>query len=388
MNKIIIATTLAVLPYTTFSSFQRSLDFGEKEEQITLPSPPIGSKKIASKNKPGFINIDKNTTQYIDIRAYGDSGWSWTHESPAMIAEFGKALDTFSPSGEIYRGDINFINWESTVGYTCEQWHAPYVRGRSYAFLAEPENVIQAIDRGIENFALSNNHTRDCVQNLDTGMNGQLTTVKYLEEIKNTHPTLNFHGISSGDDKNHIKLIRKKIKGVDLTIAFASYYTGRDRCPHSVCTEDADQLISNFKNTTADLKILIIHTMSDQSTLVEVGSRFIEEAEGNIVFGSGPHRWKPIRHRNNSKGDAIIFDSLGNFLHPSMAAQSKNIIARILIDPNSKKIAQVQAISVRNELNTVVPSEISPTVINSEFEFTSKDLISDEKSFKAMYFNF
>ena len=388
MNKIIIAAILAVLPHTSFSTYQPSLYFGEKEEEIIFPSPPIGSEKIFSKNKLNFISIDKNSTQYIDIRAYGDSGWSWTHESPAMIAEFGKALDTFSPSGEIYQGDINFINWESTIGYTCEQWHAPYVRGRSYAFLAEPENIIQAIDRGIENFALSNNHTRDCVQNIDTGMNGQLSTVQYLEEIKSSYPSLNFHGVSSEADKNRIRLIKKKIKGVDLTIAFASYYTGRDSCPHSVCAEDADQIISNFKKITADLKILMIHTMSDQSKLVEVGSRFITEADGNIVFGSGPHRWKPIRHRNNSKGNAIIFDSLGNFLHPSMAAQSKNIIARILIDPNSKKIAQVQAISIRNELNTVVPSEVSPTVIDSEFEFISKDLISDEKSFKAMYFNF
>ena len=62
-----------------------------------------------------------------------------------MAADFGNALDIFSPSGEVYRGDINFINWETTVGYTCDEWHAPYVRGRSYAFLARPENVIQAV---------------------------------------------------------------------------------------------------------------------------------------------------------------------------------------------------------------------------------------------------
>ena len=121
--------------------------------------------------------LDNRSTEYIDIRAYGDSGWSWTHESPAMTADFGGALDNLSPSGEIYRGDVNFINWETTVGYTCDQWHAPYVRGRSYAFLAEPENVTQAMDRGIENFALSNNHTRDCVLNIDTGENGQLSSL-------------------------------------------------------------------------------------------------------------------------------------------------------------------------------------------------------------------
>ena len=385
MNKLtqIICLLSLYLPITCFGIQKKEI--GEAETNSL--SVAIKKEKLASNKNLPFITLDKETINYIDIRAYGDSGWSWTHESPAMAADFGAALDEFSPSGEVYRGDINFINWESTIGYTCEQWHAPYVRGRSYAFLADPDNIHQALDRGIENFALSNNHTRDCVENIETGLNGQLSTLYYLEQIKINRAQLEFHGISESK-KNKINIFSKIIKGVQFKIAFASYYTGRQSCPLSVCAEDDQEIINEFSNIEADLKIMMIHTMSNQEKLVEVGKRFILEANGDVVFGSGPHRWKPIRFQKKNQGFGIIFDSLGNFLHPSMAGQSKNIIARILIDPLTKKIVQTQAISVKNYQNTINPSDISPTYIESELEFIPKEIISDEKNFKAMYFNF
>ena len=385
MINLFILTTLLISFSATAATKISLLDIGE----AAIESDDIPIRKISLKSKKdiGFIELNRSNHQYIDIRAYGDSGWSWTHESPAMMPEFGKALDDFSPSSNVYRGDINFMNWESTIGYSCEQWHAPYVRGRSYAFLADPENIEQAIKRGVSNFALSNNHTRDCINNIETGLNGQLTTLYYLENIKEEYPELVYHGIST-DDKNKISVFDHDVKGVNFRVAFASYYTGRADCPHSVCETDDLEIINNFKKTKADFKILMIHTMSNQEKLIEVGNRFIKEANGDVVFGSGPHRWKPIRYVQKGLGHGIIFDSLGNFLHPSMAAQSKNIISRILIDPLTKKIVQVQALSVKNYRNTILPSELSPTIIESELEFIPKNVNEDKNVFKAMYFNF
>ena len=383
MNKRSVLIVFYFYCATTFSAIN-TIDQGESETYS--PSIMIKKNTLKSKKLPEFITINKDITNYIDIRAYGDSGWSWTHESPAMNPEFGLALDQFSPTGEIYRGDINFINWESTIGYTCEQWHAPYIRGRSYAFLADPENINQALERGIENFALSNNHTRDCIENIDTGLNGQLSSLFYLNKIKQNFQSLNFHGISDST-KNKITIINKKIKNNQVKIAFASYYTGRDSCPHSVCAEDEQEIINNFKLIQADLKIMMIHTMNDQSKLIQVAKNFIHNANGDLVFGSGPHKWNPIRVEKKSTGHGIIFDSLGNFLHPSMAPQSKNIIARILLDPMDKKIIQIQAISIRNENDTINPSEISPVAIESELEFIPFEIESESKIFKTMYFN-
>ena len=117
----------------------------------------------------------------------------------------------------------------------------------------------------------------------------------------------------------------------------------------------------------------MVHTMIKQAS--RGGNKVCQESDGDIVFGSGPHRWKPIRHIKKPNGEnGVIFDSLGNFLHPSMAAQSKNIIARVLIDIEDFSIQQMQAISVRNEGNKVLPSELSPTLIPSEFIFQAVTL--------------
>ena len=376
--------------FILFSSQQLIAAFPNHEigvSEFETITSPIKKTKLGQKNDNQIIPILNDSSELIDIRAYGDSGWSWTHESPPIQAEFGQALDDFSPSGEIYRGDLNFINWETTIGYNCEQWHAPYVRGRSYAFLARPENIEQAIERNIENFALSNNHTRDCIYNNETNENGQISSLIYLNQINQDYPNLIYHGVNT-ENKNIPALIKKSIKGKNIQIAFASYYTGREECPFSVCANDADQLIQNFKKLTADLKIMMIHTMNDQTKLVEVAEKFIREADGDIVFGSGPHRWKPIRYiKKANDRTAIIFDSLGNFLHPSMAEQPRNIIARLLISPENFEIQQIQAISVKNIENKITNSEISPIEIPSELEFKPFEIDSDGKTFKAMYFN-
>ena len=129
--------------------------------------------------------------------------------------------------------------------------------------------------------------------------------------------------------------------------------------------------------------------MSDQRKLVEAGIRFIKEADGDVVFGSGPHRWKPIRYEKKKNGaHGVIFDSLGNFLHPSMASQEKNIIARILFSPETLEIKQIQAVSVKNKLDTISASSISPINIPSEIKFLKYPIDSDERKFESMYFNF
>lgn len=71
------------------------------------------------------------------------------------------------------------------------------------------------------------------------------------------------------------------------------------------------------------------------------GVDFVEKYGGDIVFGSGPHVWKPVRvvRKENGTGKGVIFESLGNFLHPSLGAQSKNFIGRALFDVETLKDA-------------------------------------------------
>jgi hypothetical protein len=47
-------------------------------------------------------------------------------------------------------------------------------------------------------------------------------------------------------------------------------------------------------------------------------------------------------------GTGVVFDSVGNFLHPSLGAQAKNFIGRALYDFHSFKLRQVQVLPVAN----------------------------------------
>jgi poly-gamma-glutamate synthesis protein (capsule biosynthesis protein) len=45
----------------------------------------------------------------------------------------------------------------------------------------------------------------------------------------------------------------------------------------------------------------------------------------------------------------VLFQSLGNFLHPELAAERKNLIGRVLLDRETLRVRQVQAISVATD---------------------------------------
>jgi poly-gamma-glutamate synthesis protein (capsule biosynthesis protein) len=73
---------------------------------------------------------------------------------------------------------------------------------------------------------------------------------------------------------------------------------------------------------------------------------------GDVVFGEGPHVWKPVRVVRKGAafggGTGVVFESLGNFLHPSLGAQAKNFIGRALFDLRTLKLRQVQVLPVAN----------------------------------------
>ena len=93
--------------------------------------------------------------------------------------------------------------------------------------------------------------------------------------------------MGSPDDKNKVSIINKKVKGEDIKLHLL--VTIRDETAAHIVY--ALRMQMNFLLTLrakADLKILMIHTMSNQEKLLEVGTRFIKESGGDVVFGSGP----------------------------------------------------------------------------------------------------
>ena len=128
-----------------------------------------------------------------------------------------------------------------------------------------------------------------------------------------------------------------------------------------------------MRSAEVDLRVLALHSMgaTDQDELVRVGVRFVEEVSGDVVFGSGPHVWKPVRVvQKHDGGKGVVFESLGNFLHPSLGAQAKNFIGRALFDRETLKLRQVQLIPVANAGTDVRMSGADATTLPSNLRWT------------------
>ncbi len=315
----------------------------------------------------------------VDVRGVGDAAWSKTHEETPLAPAYGAALDRFDPSGVGYRGDLSFINWESVVGTRCDAFATRYVPKRSYAFVSHPDNLVEARERGFQLVGLSNNHSRDCVGSPDTPERGELAsadmTARGIEGLGDRDWLV--AGVATTSDPRDFTKARVgtfTIKGRQVRVAFGSLYTGRASCPRTTCAGDADALFASMRDADADLRILAMHSMAaaDQDTLVRLGIRFVREFGGDVVFGHGPHVWKPVRVvAKNGGGKGVVFESLGNFLHPSLAAQSKNLIGRALFDKDTLALRQVQVLPVANAGTEVRWSNASARELQANLRWSS-----------------
>jgi len=320
-------------------------------------------------------------TDLLDVRGMGDSGWSNTHEQTPIAAELGKALDRFDASGKGYRGDLTFINWETVVGSGCSQFASVYSPGKSYAFVSRTENLVQASERGFNLIGLSNNHARDCLASADTSLQGEVASAamsaKNIEGLGDRGWL--FAGIASTaheDDAAKARVRTFTVKGRQVRVAFGSMYMGRPDCPRAACAGDRRTLFESMRDAHADIRILSLHSMgpSDQDEAVRTGIDFVKNYNGDVVYGEGPHVWKPVRvvrkSASNGGGTGVVFESLGNFLHPSLGAQAKNFIGRALFDLRTLKLRQVQVLPVANAGRDVKWSAVDGGAVQANLQWS------------------
>ena len=328
----------------------RSLQAKAKTKQKTTDTKP------ATELPP--LPLDKDSaTEYLDIRGVGDSAMALTYQQPPKpdqplpeggLANFGERLDAFDPTGESYRGDISFINWESAIGQYCNQF-----RGKpspsSYTFVSHPVNIAEAYRRGFNMIGLANNHSWDCPVG-EQGLYGALVSALYMERMTEQFSAdWIWHGVGSDEQKTTARVNTIMVKGKSIKIAFASLYLGA-ACTNITCITDEDTILQSLKNADADLRILSIHSWNQetQQNLVATGTRFIRDYNGDIVFGHGPHVWEAVSIiESNSGKKGVMFESLGNFIHPNLAAKRKDIIGRVLLNLETLEIEQIQAIPLK-----------------------------------------
>ncbi|NEP45141.1 MAG: CapA family protein, partial [Okeania sp. SIO2H7] len=154
-----------------------------------------------------------------------------------------------------------------------------------------------------------------------------------------------------------------EIKGRQIKVAFANIYLAGGDCTYVTCRTDKLTVLRSLRDADADLRILSMHswTGETQKELINTGVEFIKYYNGDIVFGHGPHHVKPVRiveSLNGKKG--VMFESLGNFIHPSLGASSDHIIGRVLFDLDTLKLRQVQIIPIAVNRITVSFNAINP----------------------------
>jgi poly-gamma-glutamate synthesis protein (capsule biosynthesis protein) len=339
------------------------IDSALSEPGLDLPDETAPADALAA------APDDAAGTDLLDVRGVGDTAFARTHENDPMPARLGDALDRFDPSGKLLKGDLTFMNWESVIGERCDRFSKPYVAGESYAFVSRAENLAQAYARGVNLIGLSNNHSRDCSNGGGEETSSRMS-VPALEAMAGNDWL--YAGMTlSNADKRKAAVRTFELKGRRVRVAFASIYTGRASCPLATCQADTETVLESLRDAPADLRILALHSQSSQPALVKTGTDFITRYDGDVVFGHGPHVWKPVHVLRKANGKAgVFFESLGNFLHPGCAAQSRNVIGRALFD-DALELKQVQVLPVKNSGLDVKLSTVSGAELGANVRWTS-----------------
>jgi len=74
-------------------------------------------------------------------------------------------------------------------------------------------------------------------------------------------------------------------------------------------------------------RVLALHSWNSasHSKLKMILSAWLREGLVDVAIGSGPHIAESVSIVRTPRGDRILATSLGNFIHPSLSAQPKNI---------------------------------------------------------------
>lgn len=284
----------------------------------------------------------------IDVRGVGDSAWSSLKTPTPPGSGMKAALAKFDPSKKILKGDLNFINWESSVGEKCNSYY-----NVDYAFLSSPAAVMDAFEHGFNLFGLANNHSEDCSSAVDSEgktASGALVSARYMKNLSHQKPML-WHGVGPASGLSSPSILTFSIKGRLVKVIFGSITFQDWDCVESTCEPRAQALLNEMQAATGDLRILSVHSQGSGAftrgkTWAE---KFIRDYSGDIVFASGPHTWAGVKVVERSQGGrGIVFHGLGNFMHNQVAPNPDNMIGRVLLDSKTLQPKQIQVIPVLN----------------------------------------
>ncbi|MDH4468145.1 MAG: CapA family protein [Bacteriovoracaceae bacterium] len=344
------------------------------------------SPQIPTNQNYKYTNINKDDNPNLDIRGVGDSAWAQDtnpqngSRSPAN-PNFNQSLINSNPSLLLFRGDLSFMNLETTIAEYCEKKRMSV----DFYFISHPGMINQLAQAGFNVFGLANNHCQDCqmaksLSYSTQSLHGPLATLESMNrkerELKeNYNIDILWAGVNETTEKKNpfdVKLKKFFLKNKWITVAFGSVAVlSWDIMNAAIIKSEmiendvlVKKLMKNFDQQNADIKILSIHTQDSSGhmrsegwavkKLKKIAEDFINQHDGTVVFGHGPHTFagvKAIKKKNNKIG--VIFTSLGNFIHPGLQPGSDNLLGRALVNPDTFSVEEVNMIPLINRRTKV-----------------------------------
>ena len=245
----------------------------------------------------GDVNFNKNLFS-VNANGFSRDGYvtNWT--------ELTKNLKP------LINGDLNFANIETVVTDRNDL----SAQGKTYVFRTHPNAIQNLIGLGFNLFNLANNHA------FDFGREGMSETLDQMRILKQKNPQVEYFGIGYKHDLLKPVVFQKN----GYTIAIASLSIGDTNFVattnepgfiHVWNRSQYNEIIKNFKKTSADYKILSIHFGKEGKITLDEGQRAyyefaVKKGDIDLIIGHHPHAVRPIQ----KIGDKYIFYSLGNYL--------------------------------------------------------------------------
>ena len=285
----------------------------------------ISDARVEQKNELQSSVQKASPSLHFTFTAFGDAGWADTHISrPKYTKGFKNAFQRFNRKKETL-GDINYINWETSVGTQCDQFWAKQTPS-TFAFLTHPQELVDAINLGFNMIGLANNHTFDCIRSKEG--NGPIQSYNFVKSLKTMHPNIVFSGIFSKANEEPAKKDIVLKQGI-VPITFLSAYVGgnKSHCSNMSCAINITKSKKVFEDKKR-LRVLALHSWNQGShqNLKKILRQWVQSNLVDIAIGSGPHIAESIEIIDTNHGKKVLATSLGNFIHPSLSAQPYNVV--------------------------------------------------------------
>lgn len=327
----------------------QKIDFGNADSDLVRQAL-LESDVASHSTQPAHAAQDPARDKFINFsfNAFGDAGWAETHVSrPAYQKGFKSSYQRFDPQRRLI-ADLNYINWETSVGNVCNAFWSP-PSGSTFAFLTRPEELADAVAMGFNVVGLANNHSYDCLRSPEG--NGPLQSYGHVARLKQVLQTRGtaalFSGVFQAPETEPPSLLMPVANG-QVPVRFLSAYVGGDaaHCRHMVC-EKAIERYAGSMGSDRGLRVLALHSWDPAShkRLKAILRAWLSRGLVDVAIGSGPHVAESVTLVQTPRGAGVLATSLGNFIHPSLSSQKNNVILQTTwsFDPVRQRLRLDQA---------------------------------------------